>query len=381
MLRCLILACISTWTWCCAAWSSLAVPHELDAPLFDLHWQFYMNFFLRCLINIVAVRPPDRQTVAVRPSPSDRRVRPSPQAVASDRRVRPSRHVTSRHVTSRRVASRRVASRHVMSGHVTSGHVTSPSERRRHRRTVTAGPSRDVASRHLTSRQATQWRTMLPKASFDVMDLSELLGAEGLVCASMLLKELGPVIESRRQIRATRCGRWGMWLGRVKFLGQVRVFVSNLWSRRIKKILGMAWYGLEPGWNLWWLCPGLGVTVVLYDSHCFDLLIKLEQKVVVAGLSCAKGAYYAYANLACLMDFADEEPEDWLASEAFSEWPGGANLPDISLWRPLVPCSKRKGGVAGHHKGSKMARKSFWISLLEDCVSRQSCLVKLTETT
>lgn len=43
-----------------------------------------------------------------------------------------------------------------------------------------------------------------PKASFDIMDLSELLAAEGLVCASMLLQELGPVIESRRQIH--ECG-------------------------------------------------------------------------------------------------------------------------------------------------------------------------------
>ena len=151
MLRCLILTCISTWTWCCAAWSSLAVPHELDAPLFDLHWQFYMNFFLRCLINIVAVRPPDRQTVAVRPSPLDRHVRPSPQAVPSDRRVRPSRHVTSRHVTSRRVASRHVTSGHVTSGHVTSRHVTvrpSPSPSDRHRPTVTW---RHVTSPHVTS--------------------------------------------------------------------------------------------------------------------------------------------------------------------------------------------------------------------------------------
>ena len=52
MLRCLIFTCISTWAWCSAAWSSLAILHELGAPLLDLHFQFYMNLMLRCLIFV-----------------------------------------------------------------------------------------------------------------------------------------------------------------------------------------------------------------------------------------------------------------------------------------------------------------------------------------
>ena len=50
MLRCLIFSRISTWTWYSAAWSSLACLHELDAPLLDLLLHFYMNLMLRCLI-------------------------------------------------------------------------------------------------------------------------------------------------------------------------------------------------------------------------------------------------------------------------------------------------------------------------------------------
>ena len=50
MLRCLIFSCISTWTWCSAAWSSLAFLPELDAPLLDLLLHFYLNLMLRCLI-------------------------------------------------------------------------------------------------------------------------------------------------------------------------------------------------------------------------------------------------------------------------------------------------------------------------------------------
>ena len=80
MLRSLIFICVSTWTWCSAAWlifpcistwtcccpacstwtwcsaacsvawPSLAVLHgELDAPLLDLHLHFYMNLRPRCL--------------------------------------------------------------------------------------------------------------------------------------------------------------------------------------------------------------------------------------------------------------------------------------------------------------------------------------------
>ena len=51
MLRCLIFSCISTWTGCSAAWSSLAILHELDAPLLDLLLHVYMNWMLRCLIK------------------------------------------------------------------------------------------------------------------------------------------------------------------------------------------------------------------------------------------------------------------------------------------------------------------------------------------
>ena len=31
---------ISTWTWCYALWPSIAIPHELDATLYDLQLQF-----------------------------------------------------------------------------------------------------------------------------------------------------------------------------------------------------------------------------------------------------------------------------------------------------------------------------------------------------
>ena len=43
---------ISTWTWCYALWSSIAIPHELDATLYDLHWPFHMNLMLRSMIFI-----------------------------------------------------------------------------------------------------------------------------------------------------------------------------------------------------------------------------------------------------------------------------------------------------------------------------------------
>ena len=41
---------ISTWTWCYALWISLAFPHDLDATLYDLHWHFHMNLMLRSMI-------------------------------------------------------------------------------------------------------------------------------------------------------------------------------------------------------------------------------------------------------------------------------------------------------------------------------------------
>ena len=40
----------STWTWCYAQWSSIAIPHDLDATLYDLHWHFHMNLMLRSMI-------------------------------------------------------------------------------------------------------------------------------------------------------------------------------------------------------------------------------------------------------------------------------------------------------------------------------------------
>ena len=42
----------STWSWCYALWSSLAFPHDLDATLYDLHWQFHMILMLRSMIFI-----------------------------------------------------------------------------------------------------------------------------------------------------------------------------------------------------------------------------------------------------------------------------------------------------------------------------------------
>ena len=41
---------IATWSWCYALWSSLAIPHDLDATLYDLHWQFHMILMLRSMI-------------------------------------------------------------------------------------------------------------------------------------------------------------------------------------------------------------------------------------------------------------------------------------------------------------------------------------------
>ena len=64
-LRSMIFIGISTWTWCYALWSSIAIPHELDATLYesslafphdldatlyDLHWHFHMNLMLRSMI-------------------------------------------------------------------------------------------------------------------------------------------------------------------------------------------------------------------------------------------------------------------------------------------------------------------------------------------
>ena len=43
---------ISTWSWCYALWSSLAIPHDLDATLHDLHWHFHMILMLRSMIFI-----------------------------------------------------------------------------------------------------------------------------------------------------------------------------------------------------------------------------------------------------------------------------------------------------------------------------------------
>ena len=54
MLRYLNFTGTSTWTWCYATWTSLALLHELDATLLDHHWHFYMNLMLRYLIFLYA---------------------------------------------------------------------------------------------------------------------------------------------------------------------------------------------------------------------------------------------------------------------------------------------------------------------------------------
>ena len=43
MLRSMLFNCNSTWSWCYVLWSSIAIPHDLDAALYDLHWHFHMN--------------------------------------------------------------------------------------------------------------------------------------------------------------------------------------------------------------------------------------------------------------------------------------------------------------------------------------------------
>ena len=124
MLRWLIFACVSTWTWCSAARSSLAFLHELDAPLVDLHLYFHMNLMLRCLIfisistwsgcsaawsSLAFLHEPEaplldlpcrrensrRYSVALRPSLSDRR---TVSASPSDHWPATSHHVTSRSI-------------------------------------------------------------------------------------------------------------------------------------------------------------------------------------------------------------------------------------------------------------------------------------------
>ena len=50
MLRSVIFIGNFTLSWCYALWSSLAIPHDLNATLYDLHWQFHMILMLRSLI-------------------------------------------------------------------------------------------------------------------------------------------------------------------------------------------------------------------------------------------------------------------------------------------------------------------------------------------
>ena len=50
MLRSMIFTGMSTWTWCYALWSSIAIPHEPDATLYDLQLQLHMNLILRSMI-------------------------------------------------------------------------------------------------------------------------------------------------------------------------------------------------------------------------------------------------------------------------------------------------------------------------------------------
>ena len=49
MLRSIIFNCNSTWSWCYALWSSIAIPHDLDAMLYDLHL-IHMILMLRSAI-------------------------------------------------------------------------------------------------------------------------------------------------------------------------------------------------------------------------------------------------------------------------------------------------------------------------------------------
>ena len=43
MLRSMIFIGVSTWTWCYALWSAIAIPHELDATLYDLQLHFHTS--------------------------------------------------------------------------------------------------------------------------------------------------------------------------------------------------------------------------------------------------------------------------------------------------------------------------------------------------
>ena len=50
LMLCCVTVCSSTWSWCYATWSFLAVHGELDATLLALLLRFDMNLMLRCLI-------------------------------------------------------------------------------------------------------------------------------------------------------------------------------------------------------------------------------------------------------------------------------------------------------------------------------------------
>lgn len=60
-----------------------------------------------------------------------------------------------------------------------------------------------------------------------------------------------------------------------------------------------------------------GHTLVLYDSHAESSLLQLGKKIVVAGVQTP--GLVAYANLACLVEFAEEPEEDAAGGEGAPE--------------------------------------------------------------
>ena len=77
---------------------------------------------------------------------------------------------------------------------------------------------------------------------------------------------------------------------------------DDMWCPR------MMWAACRMATAMWWGCgpsTNQGLTVVLYDSHCHDPLVKADSKLVIAGLAISNG-YHAYANMSCLMAWVDE---------------------------------------------------------------------------
>ena len=76
---------------------------------------------------------------------------------------------------------------------------------------------------------------------------------------------------------------------------------DDMWCPRMMwaacRMAAAMWCGCGPSTNQ-------GLTVVLYDSHCHDPLVKADSKLVIAGLAISNG-YHAYANMSCLMAWVD----------------------------------------------------------------------------